>query len=169
VSIYLQDNIPSLLYYFSALKLPIQNVDFDYAQFYDSPVAHLNDLGLKEQNRQIHDFWSQYVFLLRLRLPLTLSNVALGADSRPLQPLPRWLNILYVYELLSIRYQSDHLSQCRFKLYIHPIRPTFSSQILRFARLITRTSITLLRLTRLIHKFIFTFRILLHKILPAWM
>ena len=110
----------------------MQNVDLDYTQFYDSPVARLNNLGLKEQNRLIHDFWSQYVFLLRLRLPLTLSNVALGADSRPSQPLPRWLNILYVYEILSIRYQSDHLSQYRFKLYIHPIRPTFSSQIPRF-------------------------------------
>jgi hypothetical protein len=80
VSIFLQDVIPSLLFQvrFSLSSEPnYANVDFDYIQFYDALVAHLNNPGLKEQNRRIHDFWNEYVFLLHTRLLLTTLEATL--------------------------------------------------------------------------------------------
>jgi hypothetical protein len=87
VSIYLQDVIPSLPFQvrFSLSSEPnYANVDFDYIQFYDALMAHLNNPGLKEQSRRIHDFWNKYVFLIHTRLLLTALEATLlqcSADS----------------------------------------------------------------------------------------
>ena len=80
VSIHLQDVIPSLPFQvrFSLSSEPnYANVDFNYIQFYNALVAHLNNPGLKEQNCQIHDFWNKYVFLLHTRLLLTTLEATL--------------------------------------------------------------------------------------------
>ena len=55
VSICLQDVTPSFPSQVP-FSLSYANVDLDCIQFHNALVAHLNNPGLKEQNRQIHDF-----------------------------------------------------------------------------------------------------------------
>lgn len=65
VSICLPDITPSLFFQvqFSLSSEPnYANVDFDYIKFYNALVAHLNNPSLKEQTRQIHDFWNECAF-----------------------------------------------------------------------------------------------------------
>ena len=80
VSICWQDVIPSFPFQvqFSLSSEPnYANVDFDYIQFYNALVAHLNNPGLKEQNRRIHDFWNGCAFPLHARLLLTALEATL--------------------------------------------------------------------------------------------
>ena len=44
---------------------------------FNALVAHLNNPGLKEQNRKIHDFWNECVFPLRTRRLLTALEATL--------------------------------------------------------------------------------------------
>jgi hypothetical protein len=87
VSIYLRDgtlSLPFQVRFSLSSESNYANVDFDYTKFYDGLVAHLNDPGLKEQNRRIHEFWNEYVFLLYTRLLLTALEATLlqcSADS----------------------------------------------------------------------------------------
>jgi hypothetical protein len=75
---------PSFQVRFSLSSEPsYANVDFDYIQFYDALVAHLNNPGLKEQNSRIHDFWNEYVLLLHVRLLLTPRSRQLFSNVAP--------------------------------------------------------------------------------------